>query len=155
MRLPAEPRWLTSKRTTVAAVTSAVAAAALAVGVAGRSCAVSTPGPEAVVHDLLAAAKAQDRRAVFELLSPNTRQRIEARARHATDLVGSSMRFSAIDLISIGISEAGAAPTDITTVEHLGDRAVIEIVSPAGRARLSVVAVEGRWLIDLPTYGQL
>lgn len=145
---------LTSRRTTIAAVTSAVAAAALAVGVAGRSCAVSTPGPEAVVHDLLAAAKAQDRHAVFELLSPATRQRIEERARHATELVGSSTRFQAIDLLSIGSSEE-APPTDITEVESIGDRAVVEIVSPAGRARLSVVKVDGRWLVELPSYGQL
>lgn len=145
---------LTSRRTTIAAVTSAVAAAALAVGVAGRSCAVSAPGPEAAVHDLLTAAKAQDRRAVLDLLAPGTRQRIEERARRATDLVGSSMRFSPIDLISIGAAES-AAPTDITTVEHIGDRAVVEIVSAAGRARLTVLEVDGRWLIELPSYGTL
>jgi hypothetical protein len=142
---------LTSRRTTIAAVTSAVAAAALAVGVAGRSCAVSSPGPEAVVHDLLAAAKAQDRQAVFEMLSPGTQQRIEERARRATDLVGSSTRFQAIDLLSIGSSEE-PPPTDITTVEQLGDRAVVEIVSPAGR---SVIKLEGRWRVELPSYGQL
>lgn len=145
---------LTSRRTTIAAVTSAVAAAALAVGVAGRSCAVSSPGPEAVVHDLLSAAKAQDKRAVFDLLSPSTQQRIEERARRATDLVGSSTRFKAIDLLSIGSSEE-PPPTDITTVEQLGDRATVEIVSPSGRSRLSLIRLEGRWLVELPGYGQL
>lgn len=145
---------LTSRRTTIAAVTSAVAAAALAVGVAGRSCAVSSPGPEAVVHDLLAAAKAQDRRAVFDMLSPSTQQRIEERARRATDLVGSSTRFQAIDLLSIGSSEE-SPPTDITTVEQLGDRAVVEVVSHAGRARLTVIKLDGRWRVELPSYGQL
>lgn len=145
---------LTSRRTTIAAVTSAVAAAALAVGVAGRSCAVSSPGPEAVVHDLLSAAKAQDKHAVFNLLSPSTQQRIEERARRATDLVGSSTRFKAIDLLSIGSSEA-PPPTDITTVEQLGDRATVEIVSPSGRSRLSLIRLEGRWLVELPGYGQL
>lgn len=145
---------LTSRRTTIAAVTSAVAAAALAVGVAGRSCAVSSPGPEAVVHDLLAAAKAQDRRAVFDMLSPSTQQRIEERSRRATDLVGSSTRFQAIDLLSIGSSEE-SPPTDITTVEQLGDRAVVEVVSQAGRARLTVIKLDGRWRVELPSYGQL
>ncbi len=145
---------LTSRRTTIAAVTSAVAAAALAVGVAGRSCAVSSPGPETVVHDLLSAAKAQDKRAVFDLLSPTTQQRIEERARRATDLVGSSTRFKAIDLLSIGSSEE-PPPTDITTVEQLGDRATVEIVGPSGRSRLSLVRLEGRWLVELPGYGQL
>lgn len=146
---------LTSRRTTIAAVTSAVAAAALAVGVAGKSCAVSAPGPEAAVHDLLAAAKAQDRAAVFALLTPSTRERLEARARRATDLVGSSTRFAPIDLISIGAEETLVPPTDITTIERIGDRAVVEIVSAAGRSRLTVLALEGRWLIDLPGYGTL
>ncbi len=107
------------------------------------------------MHDLLAAAKAQDRRAVLELLTPSTRQRLEERARRATDLVGSSTRFSPMDLLSIGAAEGAPAPTDITTVEHLGERAVVEIVSSAGRARLTVVEVDGRWLIDLPSYGTL
>ncbi|MEZ4361655.1 MAG: hypothetical protein R3B48_15820 [Kofleriaceae bacterium] len=145
---------LTFRRTTIAALASAIAAASLAAGVAGRSCSVTSPGPEAVVHDLLSAAKAQDRRAVFELLAPATQKRIEDRARRATDLVGSSRRFSPIDLISIGATE-GAPPTDITTVERLGPRAVVEIVSAAGRARLNVVEVDGRWLVELPGYGQL
>ncbi len=146
---------LASRRTTIAAVTSAVAAAALAVGVAGKSCAVSAPGPEAAVHDLMAAAKAQDRAAVLALLTPGTRERLEARARRATDLVGSSMRFAAIDLISIGAEESSAPPTDITTIERIGDRAVVEIVSAAGRSRLTLLAIDGRWLIDLPSYGTL
>jgi hypothetical protein len=36
-----------------------------------------------------------------------------------------------------------------------GDRAVVEIVSPAGRARLDLLRLAGRWRIDLPQYGSL
>ena len=146
---------LTSRRSTVAAVASALAAMALAAAVAGRSCREMTPGPEIAVRQMLAAAKAGERDAVFEMLSPATRARLEAEAKRATDLVGASTRYTAKDLLSIGSSDDVAPPSDITVVEERGDRAVVEVVSPAGRARMELVKVQGRWRIDLPQYGKL
>ena len=144
---------LTSRRTTLAAVASALAAMALAAAVAGRSCRVTPPGPEAAVRDMIQAAKAGDRDLVFELLAPSTRARLEAEARRATDLVGASQRYAAKDLISIGSSDGVAEPTDITVLEDHGDRALVEVVSPAGRARVELVKLDGRWRIELPQYG--
>jgi predicted lipid-binding transport protein (Tim44 family) len=146
---------LTSRRGALAAVASALAAMALAAAVAGRSCRVTQPGPEAAVRDMIQAAKTGDRGTVFELLTPATRDRLEAEARRATDLVGASQRYTAKDLISIGSSDAAADPTDITVLEEHSERAVVEIVSPAGRARVDLVKLEGRWRIDLPQYGSL
>ncbi|HEX2689217.1 MAG TPA: hypothetical protein VHN14_21495 [Kofleriaceae bacterium] len=144
---------LTSRRSTLAAVASALAAMALAAAVAGRSCRVTQPGPEAAVRDMIQAAKTDDRDMVFELLTPATRDRLEAEARRATDLVGASQRYRAKDLISIGSSDGAADPTDITVLEEHGERAVVEVVSPAGRARIELVKLDGRWRIDLPQYG--
>jgi len=146
---------LTSRRGALAAVASALAAMALAAAVAGRSCRVTQPGPEAAVRDMIQAAKALDHNRVFELLTPATRDRLDAQARRATDLVGASQRYTAKDLISIGSSEGVADPTDITVLEEHGERAVVEIVSPGGRARVDLVKLEGRWRIDLPQYGSL
>ena len=146
---------LTSRRSTLAAVASALAAMALAAAVAGRSCRVSQPGPEAAVRDMIQAAKTGDREAVFALLSPSTRDRLEVEAKRATDLVGASQRYTAKDLISIGSSDGVPDPTDITVLEEHGDRAVVELVSPAGRARLELIKLDGRWKIDLPSYGSL
>ena len=145
---------LTSRRSTVAAVASALAAMALAAAVAGRSCRVTQPGPEAAVREMLRAAQTGDRDAVFELLSPGTRSRLEIEAKRATDLVGAATRFTAKDLVSIGSSDDVMAPTDLTVVEERGDRAVVEVVSPAGRARIELVNVDGHWRIDLPQYGR-
>jgi hypothetical protein len=145
---------LTTRRSTVAAVASAIAAMAIAAAVAGRSCRVSQRGPEAAVRDMLQAARTGDLDMVFELLTPATRAGLEAQARRATDLVGGSERFSAKDLVSMGSSDGVAAPTDITVLDELDDRAVVEIVSPAGRSRVELVRVGGRWLIDLPAYGR-
>ena len=144
---------LTSRRSTIAAVASALAAMALAAAVAGRSCRVSQPGPEVAVREMLQAAKTGDRDTVFEMLSPSTRKQLEVEAKRATDLVGASTRYTAKDLLSIGSSQGVAPPTDITVLEERGDRAVVEIVSPAGRARMELVKIDGRWRIDLPQYG--
>lgn len=144
---------LTSRRSTLAAVASALAAMALAAAVAGRSCRVTQPGPEAAVRDMIQAAKTGDRDAVFELLTPATQERLAVQARQATDLVGASQRYTAKDLISIGSSEGVLDPTDLTVIEERGDRAVVEVVSPAGRARLDLLRLAGRWRIDLPQYG--
>lgn len=145
---------LTSRRTTIAAITSALAAMALAAAVAGRSCRVSQPGPEAAVRDMLQAAKTGDRDTVFEMLTPATQERLAVQARRATDLVGASTRYTAKDLVSIGSSDGVAAPTDITVLEERSDRAVVEVVSPAGRARVELVKIDGRWRIDIPQYGR-
>lgn len=146
---------LTSRRSTVAAVASALAAMALAAAVAGRSCRVTQPGPEVAVREMLQAAKTGDRETVFLLLSPATRTRLEVEAKRATDLVGAATRYSAKDLVSIGSSDGVSAPTDITVIEERGDRAIVEVVSPAGRSRIELVKADGRWTIDLPAYGSM
>ena len=144
---------LGTRRSTAAAVASALAAMALAAAVAGRSCRVAPPGPEVAVRDILQAAKTGDRDAIFELLAPSTRARLDAEAKRATDLVGGAVRYTAKDLISIGSSEGVASPTDITVIDESDDHAVVEIVSAAGRARLELRKLDGRWRVDLPQYG--
>jgi hypothetical protein len=144
---------LTSRRSTLAAVASALAAMALAAALAGRSCRVTQPGPEAAVRDLIQASKIGDRDAVFALLGPATQDRLAVQARRATDLVGASQRYTARDLISIGSSGGVGDPAEIVVVEERADRAVVELGSPAGRARLELVKLDGRWRIELPQYG--
>jgi hypothetical protein len=104
---------------------------------------------------MLQAAKTGDRDTVYDMLTPQTKARLEVEARRATDLVGASTRYSAKDLVSIGSSENIAPPTDITVIEERGDRAVVELVSPAGRSRIELVKIDGRWKIDIPDYGRV
>ena len=113
------------------------------------------PTPDSLVTRMLQAAKTGDRDIVFELLSPQTRERLEREAKRATDLVGAAVRYSAKDLVSIGSSDGVAPPTDITVIEERGERAIVEVVSPAGRSRIELVRIDGRWLIDLPSYGTM
>ena len=144
---------LGSRRSTLAAVASALAAMAVAAAVAGRSCRVRDPGPEATVRDMLHAAKAGDLDTVFELLSPTTRARLEAEAKRATDYVGAATRFTAKDLVSIGNSETIATPTTVSVAEERGDHAVVRVVSSTGLAQIELVRVDGLWRIEIPEYG--
>lgn len=145
---------LGSRRSTIAGVASALAAMAVAVAVAGRSCRVDEAGPDVAVRDFVAAAKANDREMVFALLSPSTRARLEVEAKRATDYVGAAVRYQAKDLLSIGTFE-GVTPTDITVVEEQGDRAVVYVASIAGKARIDLVRVDGLWRIEVPAYGPI
>ena len=113
---------------------------------------MTQPGPDVTVRDLMQAARTGDRDLVLELLTPTTRARLEAQAKRATDLVGAASRYTAKDLISIGASDPAATPTHITVIEQRGDTAAVEIVSAAGRSRLQLFKIDGRWRVDLPQY---
>lgn len=144
---------LTSRRRAIAGVASSLAAFALAVAVVGRGCGTAAPGPEAAVRNFVEAARAGDRHAVWQLLSPTTQQRLEREAIRTTDLVGSSTRYRAIDLISIGSSEDVASPSEIRVTSKSADRAQVEVLGAGGRAQIELVRVGERWRIELPTYG--
>ncbi|MBA2542770.1 MAG: hypothetical protein H0V17_24205 [Deltaproteobacteria bacterium] len=145
---------LSSRRSTLAGVTSAIAAMAVAVAVAGRSCGPGERGPEIAVRDFIHAAKAGDRETVFAMLSPSTRARLEVEAKRGTDFVGAAVRYTAKDMVSVGTFE-GTQPADITLVEEQGDRAVVYVASPDGGARMDLVRVDGLWRIDVPQYGPI
>jgi hypothetical protein len=141
---------LTSRRRALAAAASAVAAMALAAAVVGRGCSVTAPGPDATVRSLLQAARAGDRKAVWRLLSPDTQERLERQARHATEQVASNTRYTALDMISIGSSEDVPPPSEIRVKWRQGDDAVVEVAGTAGKAELSLRRVNGRWRVHLP-----
>jgi hypothetical protein len=145
---------LTSRRIGLAAGASTLAAMALAAAVAGRSCRVTDPGPDEAVRDMIRAAKAGERQLVFDLLTPETQARLKERAQRATDLGGASMRYTAMDLISIGTAAGIAPPTDITVLDERNERAVVEVVSATGRSRVELSRIDGRWRVDLSRFGQ-
>lgn len=144
--------WAT-RRSGITAIASAVAAVALAVAVAGRSCGVDESGPIAAVREFATAANAGDRDAIYHLLGPETQRKLEIAARRATDLVGGARRYDALDLISISRSADAPAPKEFNLLERSESRAVVEVVSRSGeRDRLNVVKIDGQWRIELPTY---
>lgn len=144
---------LTHGRRTLAAAASLIAAVALALAMAGRGCRMGSDGPEAAVQAMLQAARAGDRQAVFDRLSRATQQALEERARAATDLVGSSVRYTPLELVSIGASDDEPAPRQVRVVSETGDRAVVEVTSATGSGRIDLVREDDAWRIHLPAYG--
>lgn len=141
-----------SRRRALAAVTSVLAAMALAASMAGRGCSMDEDEPIAAVRAFAAAASAEDHEALYELLGPTTRAGLEASARRATDLAGGAHRFDAIDMLSIG-KAAGAPPRELRVVEREGTHAVVQFLGVSDRpARLMTVYASGAWRIELPEY---
>jgi hypothetical protein len=143
---------LTGRARNAAAAVSVLAAVALAIAVVGRGCRVHEPGPDAAVRSLIAAANAGDKKAVWSLLTQETRDAMTENAQGATMLVGSNVRYATDDLIAIGSTEDVPPPTDIHVESRTGDHAVVVISSTAGTFELDVEKEDGHWRIDLPGY---
>lgn len=140
-----------SKRRALTATASALAAAALVAGVAGRGCA-EEPGPAETVRALAVAAASGDREGVVDLLGPDTRARLEREAGRATELVGGSARYEAADLVTLGSGEESGLPAELG-VDYVGERrALVDVGGPEGEAEILVVRVAGEWLVELPGY---
>ena len=144
---------LTSRRGAFAAGASALAALAIAIGVVGRGCRVDAPGPDAAVHDFVEAARIGDRKAMFDLMSPDTQRHLEEEAQSSTAKVGASVRYTALDLISIGAFDDPPPRIELRVATQYGDKAEVEIDSGTGKALIPMVRVDGRWKLDLSVYG--
>jgi hypothetical protein len=148
-----KPGVIPSNWRAIATAASVLAAMAFAAAMAGRGCRDDTTGPTGVVRQMVTAARAGDRAAVYKLLSPDTQQRLQVSSQRATDLAGSADRYHPFDLISIGRIDEGTGPKDYKLVEKSESSALVEVVSHSGlRARIRVVNVDGKWRVDLPDY---
>jgi hypothetical protein len=112
-------------------------------GAGGRS-------PEGVVRAFAEASEAGDRDAVFRLLGPRTRARLDADARTAAQPSG-RRAVPAADLLAVGWFPPRWHLRDARELERDGDHAVVEARGPSGEAeRVECVRVQGAWRIELP-----
>lgn len=140
-----------NRRHAIAAAASALLAVALAVAIAGRGCGAEDETPEGAVRAFVSAARAGDRDAVYDLLGPRTRERLDADARRASDYVGGARRFAPRELLGVGGGADRPAPRDYVLVSREGDTAIVDIVDADGvRSPITVVSVGGRWRVEAP-----
>lgn len=105
--------------------------------------------PEAVVREFIAAANADDRAALYALFGPKTHAHLQEAARRATDLAGGAVRYSALDMISVGVADAGL-PKQIVLKHRDETEATVEIVDINDkRSEVTLVMIEGAWRIEL------
>jgi hypothetical protein len=131
---------------------AAVGAAALAAVVVWTWSSGPPPesSPEGVAHALVMAARDGDRATVWEHVGPATRARIEKAAWDATQRVGGAKRFTALDVLDVGVSATSYVPTSIVLRESTGDRAIVDVLGPDGRRdELTLVRVDDAWKVEL------
>ena len=141
---------LGTKRRLIAAAATVGAAVALALAVSGRGCAVGDGTAVGAARAFVAAARAGDRRAAWELLGPRTRARVEAVAQAATEKVGGTRRYGPLDVLDLSTPERTYEPTDVVIRTELGATAVVDVLGPAGRHdALNLVRQDGHWRVEL------
>jgi hypothetical protein len=138
------------RRRLVGAAVTAAAAVALAWAVGGKGCGESDSTPEGAARAFVAAARAEDKAALWELLGPATRGRATAAAAAATEKVGGARRFAPLEVLDVGAPESTYVPTDIVLREVRGANAFVDVLGPEGRRdTLQLVEVGGRWRVEL------
>src|SRR5262249_59313474 len=89
-----------------------------------------------------AAARAGDREAMYGLLGPETRRRLETAAARATALV-SGRQYHGADMIR-SVVPSGSRTFEL--IDHSDDRALVDIIDQRGaRSSIQVVRVGDHW----------
>lgn len=98
----------------------------------------------------VAAARAEDKVAVWELLGPETRRMITSAAAAATDKIGGAQRVAPLDLFDVMTSARSYTPGEIMLQESDGQSATVDVLGPEGRRdAVRVVLASGRWRVEL------
>ncbi len=115
-----------------------------------RSCAAGHDAPEEAARRFIAAVRAGDKRAAWELLGPLTRARYQAAAEGATNRVGGTRRFAPLDMFDVSRPDWTYSPESVIVRERDGARAVVDVLGPAGRRdTLRLVEVDSSWRVEL------
>lgn len=125
--------------------------------VAGAGCS-ATPtdrSPVGVAKRFVASVQARDTEAIFELLGPETRARLEKAAKRATQLGGGKPVRQAHEMLSPAWrsrAEPNWTPKGFKLLSKTDTRARVEIrgEKKGQRAVLTLVREDGRWRIKLP-----
>ena len=138
------------RRRLLAALGAVAVALALAIAATGRGCAESDSSPERAAAAFVRAARAGDESAVWELLGPDTRARLEAASQSATDKAGNAHRFTPLELLDVSVPENAYVPVGVRLVSQDAQRARVEVLGPSGQSdAISLVQLAGRWRVEL------
>lgn len=129
-------------------------ALALPLASAAAGCDAGTRSPEGAVRALIEAGASGDRDAVWRLVGPATRSRLEADAKRAAE--GAGRRAGALpaaELLAVGWFPPRFRAAEVREIERApsGDRAVVEVVGTRQeRERITCVRTDGAWRVELP-----
>lgn len=141
---------LGTRRRLLAALATVGAAITLALVVSGRGCIDADASPEGAARAFVAAARAGDRHALWDLLGPRTRERLTDLAASATAKAGGTRRFAALDMLDATPAE-GAPPVEVAVAWRDAAAATVVVRGPGGAAdRLALVKTPQGWRVELP-----
>src|SRR5687767_7954146 len=92
---------LGTRRRVAGAVATMGAALALALTMSGRGCSDPDSSPDGAVRAFVAAVQTGNKQAAWDLLGPGTRGQLEQHAITATQKVGGTRRYRAIDMLEV------------------------------------------------------
>jgi len=102
------------------------------------------------VRAFAAAARAEDKPGVWELLGPATRRAVTDAALAATDKVGGEGRVAPFDVLDVAAPAGTYAPAEIVARDVDDTTAIVDVLGPEGRRdAIKVVRVQGRWRVEL------
>jgi hypothetical protein len=139
-------------RAAVGVLLGLAAAATAVTAMAMAGCGGGEPGasPESAVRQLIAAARAGDRVAVYNRLGPRTRGRIDeilASSRKS----GGARLLQPEDLVTVGWVPPAWEASSFRELHRQPDSAEVEVASAAGDRQTVVTVREGRrWTVELP-----
>lgn len=126
----------------------AAAALLLALGCSAEPARTSTP--EQAVERIIAGARTGNRAAVYELLGPQTRARLEALQGDSRRLTG-RLVLKAEDFLSVGWAPPAWETQGFRTLRRDAAQAEVEVFSAAGdRYSVNLVRIGDDWRIELP-----
>jgi hypothetical protein len=122
----------------------------LLLAVAPAACASGARSAEGAVRALAEAAESGDRDAVWMLLGPATRARLQRDAERAAQVAG-RRELKARDLLAAGWSPPRWRASEFEVIAANGDQATVEVRgSHHERERLACVRANGQWQVELP-----
>ena len=114
------------------------------------ACNAGTRSPVGAVRALAEAAADGDRDAVWHLLGPSTRAKLEADAHRAAELSG-RRKLAPEQMLAVGWFPPRFAVADVRELERTRDTATVEVWGKEGqREVVSCVRAGSAWKVELP-----
>lgn len=127
------------------AIASAIAAGALAITFAGKSCAGPDDGPVAVARVFWAATQERDVDTVWTLLAPAIKAELTAYAQTATELDGGRKRYLGKEMLRLDEAKNGAQ--GFRLAKQSATTATVAVTTGTDHEWIELVYVDSAWYV--------
>ena len=122
----------------------------LAAALAACGCARQESPPDAAYRALVEAVRGRDADRAWALLSPATRDWLDARAKAAAAAAPGVVPASGKELVLGSAALSARPPKAIVLLRESADRAVLQVTGEDGAAQEVTLVRDGAWRVELP-----